>query len=52
MLYDVFDLSQVNDNQAKPAISVFRAQLKGGVLNVPAYHSQEVHKLEGDIHVE
>ena len=52
MLYDVFDLSQVNDNQAKPAISVFRAQLKGGVLNVPAYHSLEVHKLEGDIHVE
>lgn len=52
MLYDVFDLSQVNKSDAKPAISVFRAQLKAGVLNVPNYHSPEVHKLTGDIHVE
>ncbi len=52
MLYDVFDLTQLNDNQAKPAISVFRAQLKSGVLNVPDYSSVEVHKLEGDRYVE
>ena len=48
MLYDVFDLSQVNDNQAKPAIEVFRARLEGGVLNVPAYRGLEVHQLGGD----
>lgn len=52
MLYDVFDLSQTNQSNAKPAISVFRAQLKGGVLNVPDYHSPAVHKLEGAAHVE
>jgi CRISPR-associated protein Cas5d len=52
MLYDVFDLNKVNDSQAKPAISVFRAQLKGGVLNIPDYHSSDVHKLEGASHVE
>ncbi len=52
MLYDVFDLSQVNGNQAKPAISVFRAQLKSGVLNIPDFHSPDVHKVEGIAHVE
>ncbi len=52
MLYDVFDLNQINNNQAKPAISVFRAQLKGGVLNVPNYLSPEVHKIEGETYVE
>jgi CRISPR-associated protein Cas5d len=52
MLYDVFDLNQVNNNQAKPAISVFRAQLKSGILQVPDYHSPEVHKIEGEVHVE
>ena len=52
MLYDVFDLTRLNDNQAKPAISVFRAQLKSGVLKVPDYRSVDVHKLEGDSHVE
>ncbi len=52
MLYDIFDLNQVNNNQTKPAISVFRAQLKAGVLNIPAYRSPEVHKIEADIHVE
>jgi len=52
MLYDVFDLNQVNSNQAKPAISVFRAQLKSGVLRVPEYQSAEVHKVEGDIYAE
>jgi CRISPR-associated protein Cas5d len=48
MLYDVFDLSQSNDNHAKPAISVFRAELKSGVLHVPPYSSDAVHKLHGD----
>jgi len=52
MLYDVFDLRQANTAQAKPAISVFRAQLKSGVLNVPDYHSPEVHKLEEGVYAE
>ncbi|MDD5277815.1 MAG: type I-C CRISPR-associated protein Cas5c [Methylovulum sp.] len=52
MLYDVFDLRQANHNQAKPSISVFRAQLKAGVLHIPAYPSPDVHKLAGDDHAE
>lgn len=52
MLYDVFDLYKPNHNQASPAISVFHAQLKSGVLEVPDYSSDTVHKLEGTNHVE
>lgn len=52
MLYDVFDLTQQNDNQAKPAISVFHAQLKNGVLEVPPYPSTAVHKAVGENHAE
>lgn len=52
MLYDVFDLNTVNGNDAKPAISVFRAQLKSGVMAVPPYQSADVHKLEGSADVE
>jgi CRISPR-associated protein Cas5d len=47
MLYDVFDLRKSNDNRAKPAISVFHAQLKGGVLDVPNYDADAVQKLGG-----
>lgn len=46
MLYDVFDLSLTNDSQAKPAISVFHAQLKSGVMQVPDYESEAVCKTE------
>ena len=52
MLYDVFDLGQNNNNQAKPAISVFHAQIKAGVLQVPEYQSEDVHKLAGEQYAE
>ena len=51
MLYDVFDLGRENDNQAKPNISVFHAQLRNGVMDVPAYDDPAVRKpLEVDSH--
>jgi CRISPR-associated protein Cas5d len=45
MLYDVFDLSRtvVTDGDP-PFISVFRANVASGVLQVPAYESDEVRK--------
>ena len=45
MLYDVFDLSKLNSNTAKAKISVFHAQLKGGVLEIPKYDSADVYKI-------
>ena len=50
MLYDVFELAQANDNNAKPAISVFRAIVEQGVLNVPEYRSETVRKPGGNDH--
>ncbi|TXK94281.1 hypothetical protein BMR02_14095, partial [Methylococcaceae bacterium HT1] len=47
MLYDVFDLASVNDSKAKPSISVFHAQVKQGVLDVPNYYSEAVKKSAG-----
>ena len=47
MLYDVFDLSQNNSNSAKAAISVFHAFVQQGILNVPPYGSEAVHKPGG-----
>lgn len=44
MLYDVFDLSRDNDNQAKPSISVFHAQLRKGIMEIPAYDDPAVKK--------
>jgi CRISPR-associated protein Cas5d len=46
MLYDVFDLSQVNTNQAKPFISLFEATIRDGILEVPPYESDTVRKPE------
>ena len=46
MLYDVFDLGKVNDEFAKPHVSVFKAEIKGGVLNVPEYSDLKVKKPE------
>lgn len=37
MLYDVFDLSRQGTSSDRPSISVFRARIERGVLNVPAY---------------
>jgi CRISPR-associated protein Cas5d len=46
MLYDVFDLRRVNDSHAKPFITMFRARIERGVLNVPPFDSDEVLKPE------
>ncbi|MFW6154694.1 MAG: type I-C CRISPR-associated protein Cas5c [Planctomycetota bacterium] len=48
MLYDVFDLSQPNrPGAAKPSISVFHAEIRHGVLDVPPYDSDLVRKPGG-----
>lgn len=47
MLYDVFDLSRPGSPYDAPAISLFRATLKRGVLEVPEYSSPAVLKAEG-----
>lgn len=47
MLYDVFDLRTDNDAYAKPAISVFHAQITGGVMHVPGYDEDTVKKACG-----
>lgn len=44
MLYDVFDLDRVNDCSAPPFITLFRARIEHGVLEVPPYDSPEVRK--------
>lgn len=45
MLYDVFDLSMINEpGKGKPLISVFRARIENGVLEVPPYDSDLVRK--------
>ncbi len=44
MLYDVFDLRQVNDRDALPFVSLFRARIAEGVLEVPPFESDEVRK--------
>lgn len=46
MLYDVFDLRNANGNDAPPFISVFRAQIVRGVLEVPPFESDLVRKPE------
>ncbi len=48
MLYDVFDLSRPGkpiDSSADISISLFRAAVKGGILDVPAYESADVLKV-------
>jgi CRISPR-associated protein Cas5d len=47
MLYDVFDLSRPGTSHDSPAVSLFRAALRGGVLAVPDYASPEVLKAGG-----
>jgi CRISPR-associated protein Cas5d len=46
MLYDVFDLGKANDEFAKPYVSVFMAEIKDGVLEVPEYSDSKVKKPE------
>ena len=44
MLYDVFDLSVENDANAAASISIFRARIENGVLNVPEFTDAKVLK--------
>jgi CRISPR-associated protein Cas5d len=44
MVYDVFDLSRPGTNEDEPCISLFRAKVQSGVLNVPDYEGNEVLK--------
>jgi len=46
MLYDVFDLSRPGTPEDEPCISLFRAEVKNGVLEVPEYESDKVLKGE------
>lgn len=46
MLYDVFDLSRPGKNTDSPAISLFRAEIKNGIMEVPEYESDLVLKPE------
>ena len=48
MLYDIFDLRKANDCHAKSFISLFKARIEHGVLNVPPYESSEVLKPEAE----
>jgi len=51
MLYDVFDLNRDNDSTAKPSISVFHAQLRKGVMEIPDYDDPTVRKaVEETVH--
>jgi CRISPR-associated protein Cas5d len=45
MLYDVFDLSRPGTAHDAPAVSLFRAELRGGVVQVPDYGSADVLKM-------
>jgi len=44
MLYDVFDLSRPGTPYDAPSISLFKARLQNGALDVPEYESPEVLK--------
>lgn len=47
MLYDVFDLSRPGTSTSAPFVTAFYASLKQGVLTVPPFESEEVHKPRG-----
>jgi hypothetical protein len=44
MLYDVFDLSRPGGAHDAPAVSLFKAEVRGGVLRIPDYSSPNVLK--------
>lgn len=46
MLYDVFDLSRPGTSTTAPFISLFRAQVRAGVMEVPPFESAAVRKPE------
>lgn len=47
MLYDVFDLSRPGTSNDRPAVSLFHATIRQGVLVVPDYASEQVLKPSG-----
>ena len=49
MLYDVFDLSRPGTSHDLPAVSLFRAEIRGGIVQVPDYASSEVLKIGGNL---
>ncbi len=44
MLYDVFDLRVPNHSFASPFISMFHAEIRNGILDIPPYKSEKVLK--------
>lgn len=44
MLYDVFDLSRPGTSEDEPCISLFQAVVKNGIMEIPHYSSDEVHR--------
>jgi CRISPR-associated protein Cas5d len=48
MVYDVFDLDAVTDGASEPFISLFWAEMKHGVVEVPPWDSEGVRKPLGD----
>ncbi len=50
MLYDVFDLDRFAvEKKAKPSVSMFYAKIEHGVIDVPAFHSNQVIRPKGDM---
>ncbi len=47
MVYDVFQLDRPGTNSDSPAISLFSASVKNGVMHVPDYHDPLVRKPRG-----
>jgi CRISPR-associated protein Cas5d len=47
MLFDVFDLSRPGANDSAPQVSLFKAKLTNGILEVPDYLSDQVLKPGG-----
>jgi len=47
MLYDVFDLSRPGSSTDRPAVSLFRAAIACGVLEVPDWGSEQVLRSAG-----
>ncbi len=48
MLYDVFNLGHINHKEdTKPYISLFKAKLEKGIMDIPPFHSDRVLKPSG-----
>lgn len=48
MLYDVFNIGHINHKkETKPYISLFKAKLEKGIIDIPPFHSDRVLKPSG-----